>query len=243
MIRAVPLLLLLLLLLLTAPASAETIRIGTEAGYPPYMTRDAAGVLSGFDKDVGDAVCARLGAECIWIEAAFADLLPGLVAGRFDIVIAALAASPERRRIVDFTRSYRTEGPNIGAFAGLSPGLLPEDARIGVPSGTIHEAHLRDTGRTFRSYPSFDAVLGALLRGEIDVAFAATGMLRQAFETRLPQLRLLSEEEIDGWETAIAVRRHRGKLRDRIDAVLDDLWRDGTIPALEARWFVDGRPT
>lgn len=227
-------------LLLAAPAGAETLRIGTEAHYPPYMTYGPDGQLRGFDKDLGDAICAMLAAECLWTDAAFDSLLPDLSAGHYDMVIAALSASPGRQGSVAFSAPYLVGGTNISVFAGLNPGQPVETARIGVQAGTIQADHLRATGRDVVLFPSAEAALAALMRREIDLVFTSDLVLRDAVEGRYPGLRRVAGEEVESWDTAIALARGRDDLRARIDAAIERLRADGTIAALEARWFVDG---
>lgn len=239
MIRAV----LLALAALPAAAQAETLRIGTESGYPPYMSLDAAGQLQGFDKDLGDALCAILAADCRWTDAAFDSLLPDLARGKFDLVIAALSASPARAGTVDFSIPYFEGGANVAVFGGLNPGQPVETARIGVQQGTIQADHLAQTGRDVVLFPTTDAALDALQRREIDLIFTSDLVLREAFETRMPGLRRVAEEEIESWDTAIAVDPAQDDLRARIDAAIAELRDNGTIDALETRWFVDGTST
>lgn len=232
-----------LLLLAALPARAETLRIGTESSYPPYMSRDAQGALRGFDKDLGDAICAILAADCQWTDAAFDSLLPDLAAGRYDMVIAALSASPLRARTVDFSIPYFEGGANVAVFGGLTPGQNVETARIGVQAGTIQADHLERTGRQAVPFPTTAAALAALARREIDLVFTSDLVLREAFETGMPGLRRIAEEEIAGWDTAVAIDPAQDSLRARVDAAIAELRDNGTIGTLEARWFVSGTST
>jgi polar amino acid transport system substrate-binding protein len=45
-------------------AMAETLKMGIEAAYPPFNNKDASGNVVGFDKDIGDALCAKMKVEC-----------------------------------------------------------------------------------------------------------------------------------------------------------------------------------
>lgn len=241
MIRPVALLACLALPVLSSPAAADAIRIGTESGYPPYMSLDAAGRLQGYDKDLGDLICTMIEADCTWTDAAFDSLLPDLAAGQYDLVIAALAASPERQLTVDFSAPYMTGGENIGVFAGLNPGQPLDTARIGVQAGTIHAQHLIDTGRNVTLFPSNDAALDALMRREVDLVFTSDLVLRDAFERRYPALRRVAEEAVQAWDTAVAVRKGAGTLLDRVNLAIETLRVNGMLDQLEDKWFVDGQ--
>jgi len=238
MIRAV-----LALVLLAAPAMADDLRICTEVDYPPYMARDAQGELYGFDRDLGEAICAAMGADCGWEVLPFEEILPAVAAGGCEMGLASLAATPGRREIVDFSEPYGAGGPSAGVFAGLDPNIRLGNARIGVQAGTVHAEHLAATGRRAVDFASNGEALAALAAHEIDLVFTSDGVLRRAQEGQYPGLRVLGVEEIPGWGTAVAVAHGADALRDRISTAIRALRADGTIDRLEARWFAPGTTT
>jgi len=145
--------------------------------------------------------------------------------------------------VANFTDPYRYNGSNIASFAGLAEGISVDDALIGVQSGTSHQAHLVATGRTTRAYASNDAALQGLLTREVDLVFGSSSYLQHAFETEFPQLRIVAVEPIVTSGAAIAVRKSKPELLDRLNTVLIEMHADGTLEILEARWFVAGEPT
>ncbi|MDI7066964.1 transporter substrate-binding domain-containing protein, partial [Klebsiella pneumoniae] len=73
--------------------SAETqsaLRFGIEAAYPPFESKSPTGQLQGFDVDVGNAVCAKMGVKCEWVENSFDGLIPALQARKFDVINSAM---------------------------------------------------------------------------------------------------------------------------------------------------------
>ena len=46
-------------------AWAKTIRMGTEGAYPPYNFINDSGEVDGFERDVGDQLCARANLDCV----------------------------------------------------------------------------------------------------------------------------------------------------------------------------------
>ena len=130
------------LLVCAGLAQAEEVRIGIEPGFPPFAMLDASGSLTGFDKAVGDEICARARLTCTWVITEFDALIPGVAAGRFDMAMAGLGNSAERRAVVDFTDIYLPSS-NPAAFVGHFDAPPPEQARIGVQAGTIHEEFMR----------------------------------------------------------------------------------------------------
>ncbi|MBW7922238.1 MAG: amino acid ABC transporter substrate-binding protein [Rubellimicrobium sp.] len=231
------------LVLVAAPAAAESLRICTEVDYPPYMAADADGTLYGFEHDLGMAICAGMAADCTWEVMTFDAILPAVANGGCEMGLAAIAATPGRRALVDFSEPYDAGGPSAGVFITLDPNQRLRDARIGVQAGTVQQEHLGQRGRAVVTFESNDAALAALARHEIDLLFASPGVLQAAQERQYPGLRALAYEEIPGWGTAVAVARGADGLRKRIDTAIQTLQEDGTIERLRARWFAAGTTT
>ena len=228
-----------LAMVLAGPVMSKPLRIGTEADFAPYIFHDDTGALTGLDKDLGDALCASGGWDCTWVETGFNDLIPGLVAGEFDAVIAGMGVNPGRLQLVDFTQSYVNTGQNIGVFAGLSPDLAIETARIAVLAGSNQQAHLTKTGRTFTPCPSAGACIDALVAGQVDLVFGTGSYFRDVHDSGLTELQEIASEEFASLGTAIAVGKGNTELRDRLNAELAAMRVDGQLEALVTKWFPD----
>lgn len=217
-------------------ASAQPVVVGTEAPFPAYVLVDAAGTITGFDRDVMDEVCVRAALDCDWRLANFDQLIPGVISGEFDVVLGGMAVTDERRRLVDFTQSYHATEPYewyIGPPGAPAPGA----ALTGVQSGTVHEAHLRKLGHRHRPFATEPEVLAALAAGSVDLALGP-------FETRADIAAYLDLHGFDYlWsdlipDDGIAMAVCKGNpLLDSLDAALDAMRADGTLAALETRWF------
>ena len=51
-----------------AQDAKETVRLGIDVPYEPFVMRDADGKLEGFEIDLGNELCARANLECSWVE-------------------------------------------------------------------------------------------------------------------------------------------------------------------------------
>ena len=90
----------------SATAMAETLTMGIEAAYPPFNNKDASGQVVGFDKDIGDALCAKMKVECSVVTSDWDGIIPALNAKKFDFLVSSLSITEERKGAVDFTDPY-----------------------------------------------------------------------------------------------------------------------------------------
>jgi ABC-type amino acid transport substrate-binding protein len=218
-------------------AASEPVVIGTDAPFPAYTYVDAAGVVTGFERDVMDEVCSRASLDCAWELANFGELIPGVMAGRFDVVLGGIAITPERRNLVDFTTPYHSTDPQEW-YIGRPGAPSPASALIAVQSGTVHQSHLRDLGYRHVAFPTEPEVLAALGGGEVDLAFGP-------FQTRDDVADFMASHGIDFLYSdmlpdegvGMAVCKGNSELLDALDAALAAMRSDGTLALLENRWF------
>ena len=67
-----------------AIAGGHAIRMGTEGAYPPYNFVNDNGDVDGFEREVGDELCARAELECTWVTNEWDSIIPNLVSGNYD---------------------------------------------------------------------------------------------------------------------------------------------------------------
>lgn len=247
--------LLMLALAGATSAAAEDLRIGTSADYPPWESVDAANEIIGFDRDFGDELCKRIGAECSWVNQAYDGLLPGLQVGKFDAVISGISINEERAKMVDFTVAY-ADAPS--AFAGpaaseLTPELTKDQLvaglsgkTIGVQTGTTFEqvlrAHLPDV--TVRTYDRPEQIVDDISAERIDA-----GLMELA--AWQPFVSGESKDELKffgapltgadypefGEGQGVALKKGNAELQKRMDEAITAMLSDGTLEAISTKWF------
>ncbi|PIE14437.1 MAG: hypothetical protein CSA70_01385 [Rhodobacterales bacterium] len=216
-------------------------RIATEGAFPPFNHRAGDGTLSGFEIDLGQLLCARMGRRCEWVVTPWNRMIPGLRAKRFDMVMAGMADTTARRRKVAFSRGYALKsqnGPIVGLYVARDSFVTPESALIAVQSDTVHESHLADLGRRIQRHPTAQAALDAVLDHRADVVFGSPSFLEPKVFRASRSLTLLGREEMKAHGAAVALRHEDEPLLLAINAAMDALEADGTLAALHRKWFV-----
>jgi len=229
-----------------ASAEIKEIRWGTEAGYKPFMFKKSDGSLTGFDYDIGNAICEVLNAKCTWTEQAWDGIIPALNARKYDAILASMTITDERKRVIDFTGKYY----NVGSqFIGRKDanhtieGL--KGKTVGVQTGTVQENFIKGEHPdvTIKAYPSQDEVWLDLAAGRIDVGFTnkivavdsfvntEKGKDFELFGPEFQQLKYFGEGQ------GIGVRKSDSELKEAITKAIAELRSNGKYKEINAKYF------
>lgn len=215
--------------------SAGPIFIGSTGDFPPFAQLDAQGHVRGLDPDICNELCRRLTLTCRWEVTAFDQMIPGVMAGKYDLAIAGMASSDERAQLVDFTTDdQNSEGDDD--FVGYPGAATPDTALIGVQSGTIHERYLAKTGRRYQTFATQTDTIAALSDRKVDLTFGSFSAAITSQQLLDAGFAYLHTEQAGADGPAIAVCKGNTELRARLNATLQDMRADGTIDAFSARW-------
>lgn len=223
----------------SAMADNHAIRIGTEGAYPPYNFVNDAGEVDGFEREVGDEMCSRAKLECTWVVNEWDSIIPNLVSGNYDAIIAGMSITDERDEVIDFTKEYFPVDPSTYvALAGASVDVNKDD--VAAQAGTVQAAHVASSGATVVEFASPEEVTSAVRNGEVDAALADDAYWKDVVKASDGELEFVGEPVAIGGGIGMGVRESDGELKVKIDAALASMKADGTLTAMIAKWF-DGR--
>lgn len=227
------------------PSVAEPLRMGVEAAYPPFNFIDDKGSVTGFDVDIGNALCEKMKRDCSWVSQEWAGIIPALQARKFDVIMSSMTITDQRKQEVAFTKPYYfTYGlmiANKGAGLKLSAEALAGKS-IGVGAGSSHEvwAEANLKGITLVPYKSTDDMFLDFQNGRVEAVFAdAVAVIpwmeanggREAFDT----VGEVHDKSL-GTDIGIAVRKDDTVLLDALNKALDDIIADGTFEKLNKKY-------
>ncbi|ANY87560.1 MULTISPECIES: transporter substrate-binding domain-containing protein [Pseudomonas] len=259
--------LLLALASFNAPAKEwENLQIATEGVYEPWNRTLPDGSFDGFEPQMAKVLCERMQVRCTIVAQDWDGLIPGLKAGKFDVVMDALAISPQRRQVIDFSRPYtkapatfvalRSSGIDLGGGSlslrgdAAQDGPLVDALRkklegklIGIVSGTVYSKFIHDQfGQvaTIREYKTPPEPLMDLKNGRVDVVFEDLGFLAGEMQRGGSDVVLVGPAingPIWGEGEAFGIRKGEPELKAKLDAAIASLIADGTIADLSRKWF------
>ena len=143
--------------------------MGTEGAYPPYSFVNDNGEVDGFERELGDELCRRADLECTWVTNDWDTIIPNLVAGDYDTILAGMSITAEREETIDFTQPYFPPSPSVYiALAGAGAEVV--DGKVAAQVATIHASYLSESGATLIEYDLAEELVEAVLDGEADAA-------------------------------------------------------------------------
>lgn len=223
-------------LALTAGAAmADVVRMGTEGAYPPYNYIDDKGEVAGFERELGDELCARAGLTCEWVTNDWDSIIPNLVSGNYDTIIAGMSITAERDEVIDFTQDYYP--PTASVYVAASEGVDLAGGVISAQTATIQAAYIAESGATLLEFATADETIAAVQNGEVDAVFADYDFLLPVVEASGGALMFVGEPVALGGGVGMGLRESDGELRDKFNAAIDSMKADGSLNALLAKWF------
>ncbi|HZZ11758.1 MAG TPA: ABC transporter substrate-binding protein [Paraburkholderia sp.] len=228
----------------------STLRFGVDASYPPFESKAADGKLVGFDIDLGNEICHRLNAHCVWVENAFDGMIPALKGRKFDGVLSTMSMTPARQAQIAFSSKVFRIPTRLVAKKGSTIVPTPEalkGRRIGVEQGSIQETYAKTywepAGAVVVPYQDQDLVYSDLISGRIDASLqnavqADVGFLRTARGKDFAFAgNPLYDAKTLGSGTAIGLRKEDVDLKAKIDKAIADIRADGTYDRIAKKYF------
>ncbi|MBK5922484.1 amino acid ABC transporter [Rhodovulum sulfidophilum] len=216
----------------------DVVRLATEGAYPPYNFINDAGDVDGFERDLGDELCKRAELNCTWVTNDWDSIIPNLVSGNYDAILAGMSISPERQEVVAFTQPYTP--PSLSAYAALSDDVDLENSVISAQTGTIQANHVVDTGATLLEYPTADECVDAVRNGEAEAVMADKDVLVPIVNEG--DLVFVGEDTALSNGIGMAFRKSDPELKDKFDAAVQSMKDDGTLNELIIKWMGEDSP-
>ena len=214
--------------------AADTVRMGTEGAYPPWNFINDNGEVDGFERELGDELCKRASLTCEWVTNDWDSIIPNLVSGNYDTIIAGMSITDERDEVIDFTEAYTPPDPS--SYLASSADLDVTGGVIAAQSATIQAAFIAEKGWTLVEFPTPEETVAAVRNGEADAVLADQAYLAPFAEEE--GLVILERQEMIGGGVGLGVRESDGELKAKFDAAIQSMKDDGSLNTLINKWEV-----
>ena len=216
-------------------APAGTIRMITEATFPPYEFRQGTEVV-GIDVEICKAVARELGKELKVEDVEFDSVLPSLIAEKAELAAAGITVTEDRKMMVDFSHPYVRTGI-VFVYAKDRPFEKGEDAkgkRVGVQNGTTSADYVRnDLGQEPEMFDSPASAFAAMKSGKVDVVIADIDPAKNLIKSE-PDYDISDFLTVE--EYAVAVKKGKPELLAAVNKVIDELDASGRLDEIKDEW-------
>ena len=230
--------------------SAGRIVVGTSADYPPYEFRllpEIEDDIVGIDIDIAEAIAADLNVKLEIKNIVFNNLFKELAAENIDLILAGLAPSENRQKIVDFSIPYYQAVQNMLIRVKDQEKIkMLEDLRgknVGTQSGSIQEDMARGmiVGANFISWPTIQKLIDELGSGKLDAVILEKPVADAYVFKNKDFLNLECNTDRTPLGSAVAVKKGDADLLARVNQILERLIRENRISQFvqDAKVFTD----
>lgn len=216
-------------------------RIGVLVGAPPYGSVDAMGNAIGYDADVATLVGKYLNLPVEMVQLTPPARIPALEAGKVDFLIATLARTPEREKVVSFTRPYSAF--QVGIYAAKDAPIKGwEDMKgmtVGVNRGSSVEHELvdreKELGLTVLRFEDDATTMQALFSGQVQAVASPEAQSNAAIKARGDDT-VAAKFFFSMQPNSMAVRKDATELQGKLNEIIGKMIETGELNAISEEW-------
>ena len=223
--------------LLASPLWAQSIRMGTEGAYPPYNFINDSGEVDGFERELGDEICRIANLDCVWVTNDWDSIIPNLVSGNYDTIMAGMSITEERDQVIDFTQAYFPPDPSAYVVVSGTDSSVLNSGVVAAQTATIQAAHVGNSDATLVEFASPDETIAAVRSGEADAVLADFAFLKEIVDSSNGELAFVGDRVMLGGGIGIGVRESDRPLKAQLDQAIAQLKANGELNRIITKWM------
>lgn len=216
--------------------------LGLDASFPPMGFTDESNEIIGFDIDVAQEVCDRLGVELIKQPINWDTKEEDLKVGKIDCIWNGMSINPARAEAMNLSEPYM-KNEMIFVVPANSDIKSMDDLSgktIGVQTGSTAQEILEaaDLYKDITETPLEDNVtaLNQMELGFSDAVFLDS-VVANYFITSNKKDYVILNGNLESEEYAIGFRKEDQALRDEVQKTLSEMKADGKLGEISTKWF------
>ncbi|WP_413785620.1 transporter substrate-binding domain-containing protein [Cognatiyoonia sp. IB215182] len=222
----------------------------TENAYPPLQFIDSNGDAVGWEYDAMAEIAERLNATIVYENISWDAMIPAVSEGQFDLGMTGITIREDRAEVVDFSDKYMTSEMVMmvrgdeDRFTDAASFAADDDLLMAAQPGTtpfyvgVYDVLDGDEANPrIKLMETFGATVQALRAGDVDLVLTDGTAGNGYVEASDGGLKIIGEKL--GTEDFGFIYPKGSDLVEPINAAIADMWADGTIEALNTKWFLD----
>ncbi|MDQ2186273.1 transporter substrate-binding domain-containing protein [Alcaligenaceae bacterium A4P071] len=220
---------------------AGVLKVAVPQDFPPFGSVGTDLKPRGYDIDTAELIAKKLGVKVELVPVTSANRLPYLQTNKVDLVVSSLGKNPEREKAIDFTDAYAPFFNGVFGPADMKVEKADDLAgkTIGVTRGSIEDIELSKiapTSATIKRYEDNNGTITSFLSGQVQLV--ATGnVVAAAILARNPPKKPEKKFLIKDSPCFIGLNKGESALQARVNAVLAESKKDGTLGAVSQKWL------
>ena len=219
--------------------AAKKIRVAIDLGSPPFGTTDSAMKPTGSDVETARLLAKDLGVELEIVPTTGANRIPFLQTGKADVVVSSLSVTPEREKVIDFSKPYAQilavvaapKAVAVKSFADLN------GKRVATARGTTNDKIATESAKGAQIVRFDDDVtlITAVASGQVEI-FATSPAIVKTVAEKVPALGIESKFVMKEFPLGIGMRKGETKLQTWINEWIDKNNANGNLTGIYKRF-------
>lgn len=222
--------------------AAKKIRIATDLALPPAGMMDAQMHPIGADVEVAEKLAKDWGVQLEFVQTTGATRIPNVQTGKADVIISTLSVTPERAKVIDFSKAYAVLQSVVGALKGLDLKRY-EDLKgrtVAVTRGTTQDTTLTPLasqyGFRMQRYEDDATLVTAAVTGQADIVATSASQVG-AMREKNPARGFEPKFVITNFDLAMGVRKGEPKLLEKLNAWISENLKNGSLNAIFKKYY------
>lgn len=222
----------------TTETKKETLVMATNAEFPPYEFHEGEKIV-GIDAEIAQAIADKLGMELKIEDVQFDSIIPGVQAKKYDMGMAGMTVTDERKESVNFSDSY-AKGVQVVIVKEDSDITKIDDLKgkkIGVQTSTTGDIYATgDYGEeNITKYDNGAMAVQALIAGKVDCVIIDNEPAKN-YVAANEGLKILETSYVEE-DYAICFNKDNTELMNKVNGALKELIADGTVKSIVDKYI------
>lgn len=216
--------------------------LGLDASFPPMGFTDDANEIVGFDIDVAQEVCDRMGVTLVKQPINWDNKEEDLNVGKIDCIWNGMSINDSRKQVMNLSEPYMNNEMifTVPKDSGISTMDDLKGKTVGVQSGSSAEEILlaadiyKDI--TVTALEDNVTLLNQMELGFSDAVFLDS-VVANYLITENNKDYVILPGNLEAEEYAIGFRKNDQALRDEVQRILSEMKADGKLGEISTKWF------